>query len=1029
MSKEKMPCFLQSIQLVNFMCHDNLLVEFSKKITCIVGNNGSGKSAIMVALGALFGVRATAMRGNSYKQYIKTGEEYSVIRATLSRKEANGEISTLVVEKKIAAESSRIRIVLNDQVVGKTQDDLNSLIEQLRINLKNPVCFLTQDQSKKILKAHNLKSIYTFFKSATDISRIEDIHVKDSDLIASIKETLERVEMRKKNKVSMLNAINNRLEMKKIIVSTEEQIKKLRVEHEWAKVTQQEKKRSETEREREIVMNKCSAHLQEKSELLSQMEAVAGKIASLSEQRAGLLMKRQSQQEKVKESIKQNEKKQMEIMKELEHYNYEIQQKTKKVQRIEQVAGKTAVGLDKDGQENETPEELEKTKRPLEEEYKEAKEDQTKLEVQNAQIEVTIKKVQMEMQSTEAAKLKKEEILQSYKFNNPMKFYGPAMERAVQDIKTAQIEATGPIGLGIQVKDKKWSRAIEVALGSCVFGFIVHTQSDKTALENILMKNGVKRYQIYLTKRHSEREKDRILEKAKRVAQNILKETHSVCSSPISTVLSQIEDNDLLVVEQLIILLGIEKIGLIDNRQDGYKILQKKAGFDFILTPSPDRIQYVGNSLSDMRCTVRDKQLLVSKESEQDLLKDIEHVKEKQAEMRERIKKLRSELDTVHTSLQKNENARARIKKSLGEIEMKIKRAKDLLKDDLEIEYRQCKEELEGLESQRASVLETHREVSSALKASQERLAQILEDNKYVQEEEDYNYKKNAKLYAQENESVRGKMQETEILIKTLQKKIDEMNNHLETMHRECLFVKDHALELSNQKILVIDKDPEEIEKELINLTAKAYAYSTQPATFTEMLSDPDCTALSEQEEEKRLEEKKTELEGDISRIDVILKENLEEIEEIERGTAERIRKREELKMKLAEDGAKSFSDLMNMREYMGELEFDHLKEELNINVKVCDSSKGNKNTLSGGERSFSGICFLLSLWPLINSPLRILDEFDVFMDGLNRKAALNLIFETARAIDSQIIIITPLGVSNPPSDICEVITLKPPIR
>lgn len=57
------------MQLKNFMCHTNLVVDFNSNITIIVGNNGSGKSAILTALALGLGCRAsTTSRSSSIKR-------------------------------------------------------------------------------------------------------------------------------------------------------------------------------------------------------------------------------------------------------------------------------------------------------------------------------------------------------------------------------------------------------------------------------------------------------------------------------------------------------------------------------------------------------------------------------------------------------------------------------------------------------------------------------------------------------------------------------------------------------------------------------------------------------------------------------------------------------------------------------------------------------------------------------------------------------------------------------------------------
>lgn len=81
---------------------------------------------------------------------------------------------------------------------------------------------------------------------------------------------------------------------------------------------------------------------------------------------------------------------------------------------------------------------------------------------------------------------------------------------------------------------------------------------------------------------------------------------------------------------------------------------------------------------------------------------------------------------------------------------------------------------------------------------------------------------------------------------------------------------------------------------------------------------------------------------------------------------------------------AVEFSNLINSRDYNGTLKFDHINQKLEIIVhpqKAKDASDARDlKSLSGGERSFSTVSFLLALWTIVESPILFLDEFDVFM-------------------------------------------------
>lgn len=62
------------VEVVNFMCHKYLKVDFGPKINFVIGHNGSGKSAILTALTIALGANAsTTNRAKTVSSLIKEG--------------------------------------------------------------------------------------------------------------------------------------------------------------------------------------------------------------------------------------------------------------------------------------------------------------------------------------------------------------------------------------------------------------------------------------------------------------------------------------------------------------------------------------------------------------------------------------------------------------------------------------------------------------------------------------------------------------------------------------------------------------------------------------------------------------------------------------------------------------------------------------------------------------------------------------------------------------------------------------------
>mmetsp|Transcript_29485 Transcript_29485/g.33811 ORF Transcript_29485/g.33811 Transcript_29485/m.33811 type:complete len:1212 (-) Transcript_29485:207-3842(-) len=129
------------------------------------------------------------------------------------------------------------------------------------------------------------------------------------------------------------------------------------------------------------------------------------------------------------------------------------------------------------------------------------------------------------------------------------------------------------------------------------------------------------------------------------------------------------------------------------------------------------------------------------------------------------------------------------------------------------------------------------------------------------------------------------------------------------------------------------------------------------------------------------------------------------------------------------------FDETLNIKGSSGVVKFDHDNEELDLVVQKdsFDESSQQKDVkaLSGGEKSFTTIALLLALGETLETPFRVMDEFDVFLDPVTRKLIIDTLIEVGQAMSHrQFVFITPQDVSNVNSSpMLKILQMKPPER
>lgn len=165
----------------------------------------------------------------------------------------------------------------------------------------------------------------------------------------------------------------------------------------------------------------------------------------------------------------------------------------------------------------------------------------------------------------------------------------------------------------------------------------------------------------------------------------------------------------------------------------------------------------------------------------------------------------------------------------------------------------------------------------------------------------------------------------------------------------------------------------------------------------------------------------------------------LEEIKGLKKSLTQDVRQRrlrwEQFRSHIAAKTSVAFDEILNRKGSSGTVEFDHENKALDLIVQKdsadANSQQKDVKALSGGERSYTTIALLLALGESLETPFRILDEFDVFLDPVARKLTIQSLIEMAKSMPHrQFVFITPQDVSNVTTDpMLKVFKMTPPAR
>lgn len=1044
---------IREILLKNFMCHKHFHLQFGPRINFIVGQNGSGKSAILIGIVLGLGGRASCTnRGSGLSLFIKNGES----RAQITLKIANfidGKSTdesykydrygkTIIVERTISINGTSSYKLKSEsgKIISEKKEELDNILSHFCIFIDNPICVLTQEISKNFLNSKNASDKFKFFIKATQIEETKRLY-------DSCKEDYEYSKKKIAEKDELLKSYNEKLEKYRKEVNTIEKLrnnvnlmKQLNNELHWACINEYYKELNENIAKLDDNKKNIEKYDNERNDIQQEINEINQQKAELDERLHNFTSMVKQTQNDSHMAKKESEDMRSQLIKKESEMNVVKKELSKCRSEINGIR-KRIDGIETNSQECQHLN-IEDLIKKLDEEMtsKKSKNQSLKLKLIELQqlkdqqvnekihIEEEVRKnqAQMKVNQSEILRLRSVE-------NNRLGRYGPKYTELNKQIdllhknKKFKHKPFGPIGEYIRLNDNKAAYAVEIFLKRMLFAYVVDNDADACILKDLVSR-------LF---------RGDLLSKPSIIIRKFVP-LHNVSRSQAISPnyknflqLLNIKREDDPVANCLIDHQKVEQVLYIPNYREAQHILSRRE-----LVPnncircytSDGDLMYPSTNHSDYKSYPNRNQNKFARILVENHTQTIENCRKQIDFLQEKIENLCHQLREQNRLIEEN-------KKEIAMISHEIS---------------QCEIEQHDLESQRSEL-----EAKAAIKPVE---AVALKDEVFKLEEEQIELKNQLQKLAIVRDDLKNKYNE-------LLKKCDDKQQEYENL-RESRDPITEKIEKLNDKQRVLMNRSEKKTNDYEKLLESESKLEREIEVHQQKLHEQEQLALKETETRIETTRSSAEIGKEISDIEKYLEINKHIMDpKVQEQTFESFYKLQQstsnVKIELdalntyfskLETSSKSretaYHMLISYIEKMVNIHFQeflkHKEFEGYIDIKFHESSNSNSESeakrkaktldlvirphkslsqsqykssqeihsfsntksLSGGERSFSTVAFIISLWQVCPSPFRILDEVDVFMDMVTRHITLDSLVEfAATKSNKQFIFLSPLSL------------------